>query len=295
MTIGSDDKKRHPLIAVLLTLLTTGLGQLYVGEPAKAGFFYLCLLTLSIVATATPISANIYGLLLSLFLLLIFVGYAAFSAARSASRRGNMKLKRYQKWYVYVALGAFSGFIVVPSVSRISSFKTYRIPSGSMESAIMIGDKIFTKRLYYTYNTPKRGEVATFIVAGEADRGSRVARIIGLPGETLLIKNKSVFINGAKLDDPWGIFLDERVYSPATHRPRMARLRDNLPPVEIASDSVFLMGDNRDFSHDCRFIGPVKLTHLLDKALYVYWSTRWGRIGTRLDDQSVGNGGERAP
>ncbi len=99
---------------------------------------------------------------------------------------------------------------------------------------------------------------------------------MGLPGERIQIKNKVVFINDQPLNDQWGSHLDKRLL-----RDDYAA-RDNCGPVIIPEGHVFVMGDNRDFSQDSRFWGYVEIKEIEGKALFIYWSDDWNRIGKQI-------------
>lgn len=117
-----------------------------------------------------------------------------------------------------------------------------RVPSGSMETTIMTGDRVIGSRLSYRFGSPDRGDIAIFIYPDDEARGIKtyyVKRVIGLPGDTVDIIDGKIYINGA--DTP----LDE----PYLHEPM-----DPEPPqhYEVPEDSYFMMGDNRNYSNDAR-------------------------------------------
>lgn len=117
-----------------------------------------------------------------------------------------------------------------------------RVPSGSMETTIMTGDRVIGSRLSYRFGSPDRGDIAIFIYPDDEARGIKtyyVKRVIGLPGDTVDIIDGKIYINGS--DTP----LDE----PYLHEPM-----DPEPPqhYEVPEDSYFMMGDNRNYSNDAR-------------------------------------------
>ena len=108
-------------------------------------------------------------------------------------------------------------------------------------------------------------------------------QVQSLPGERVEIRNKQVYINGERLEDPYGHFEDT---SGSMRNPR-----DNFRSFVVPEGHVFVMGDNRDYSHDSRFWGPVPIDDILGKAFILYWSgdakefrPRWGRLGMRIPD-----------
>jgi len=169
--------------------------------------------------------------------------------------------------------------------------QAFKIPSGSMIPTLLIGDHILVSKFAYGIRNPFTGEV--WIPLGEPERQDVIVfkyprnpdqdfikRVIGLPGDELSIVNKKVYINGKPVPDPHAVFLDPRVY-PATASPR-----DNLGPIRVPPGKLFVMGDNRDNSHDSRFWKFVDMKAVKGKAFILYWSwdsehfrVRWNRIG----------------
>jgi signal peptidase I len=109
-----------------------------------------------------------------------------------------------------------------------------------------------------------------------------IKRIVGLGGAKLEINNKVFHVNGKPLEEPYKVNRDTKIF-PAKVNPR-----DNFGPITIPDDSVFLLGDNRDYSHDGRSRGYVKKKDLEYRPLYIYLSKsesgkiRWGRVGLAI-------------
>jgi signal peptidase I len=103
--------------------------------------------------------------------------------------------------------------------------------------------------------------------------------VIGLEGETIEIRNKTVYLDGLPLADPWGRHSDTLAFS--GDNPLLLS-RDNLAPLKIPASTVFVLGDNRGNSYDSRFFGPVPLANLQGRLLYVYWAVDKSRIGKSL-------------
>jgi signal peptidase I len=164
---------------------------------------------------------------------------------------------------------------------RLSGMRTFKIPSSGMAPALLVGDYLIAERGPYSSGKPIRGDIAVFAYPEDTTKFF-IKRIVGLGGEKLEIKNKTVFINGKPLEEPYKINRTREIY-PAEVTPR-----DNFGPATIPEDSVFLMGDNRDHSHDSRFWGCVMVKDLEYRALYIYLSKtesgeiRWDRIGAAI-------------
>jgi signal peptidase I len=173
--------------------------------------------------------------------------------------------------------------------------QAFRIPSGSMEPTLLVGDHLLVSRLSYEMKlpftnivildlgSPKRGDVVVFTYPEDRSKDF-IKRVIGIGGDTVQIRNKVVYVNGQRTKDSHAFFQDKTVI-PGSLSPR-----DNFGPVTVPRDSYFVMGDNRDRSYDSRFWGYVKKDDLIGRALVLYFSlnghpddllhlVRWGRIG----------------
>ncbi len=172
--------------------------------------------------------------------------------------------------------------------------QAFKIPSGSMLETLQIGDHILVNKLRYgirlpilgkrivKFQDPRRGDVIVFVYPVDTSKDF-IKRVIGEPGDTVEVKHKQVYINGEKMNDPYGQFVE----GPGDN----SRLtpRDNFGPVRVPDDQVFVMGDNRDRSYDSRFWGFVPLDDVRGKAFVIYWSwdgddrwVRWERIGNLI-------------
>ncbi|MDA3793222.1 MAG: signal peptidase I [Elusimicrobia bacterium] len=181
-------------------------------------------------------------------------------------------------WAVVIALFVMS-FIV----------QAFKIPSGSMEDTLLIGDHLFVNKFIYglripfnkekrflTFKKPKRKDIVVFEYPKDPSI-DYIKRCIGLPGETVLIKDKEVYINGEKLDEPYVYHKDPNIYPDEPYISDSRRRRDNFGPVIIPDGEYFMMGDNRDFSSDSRFWGPLPWKYVKGEALLNYWPP--SRIG----------------
>jgi len=147
------------------------------------------------------------------------------------------------------------------------------VPSESMTPTILVGDHFFLDKVAFPANYPemiqKHLPVRTIhrrdIVAlwsPENPDLRLVKRVIGLPGETLEVRHRDVYINGGKLDEPYAIHSDPVEYG----------RRDDFGPITLGPDQFFMMGDNRDNSNDSRFWGPAPRQNFIGRPLFVYWS-----------------------
>ena len=169
--------------------------------------------------------------------------------------------------------------------------QAFKIPSGSMEPTLEIGDQILVNKFIYgikipftsfhlfPLKSPQRGDVIVFIYPLEPDKDF-IKRVIGVGGDTVRIVNKKLYINGVEVPDPHAVYRAD-----ITLLGDVQKL-NNFGPVIVPKGSLFVLGDNRDHSLDSRFWGFVPLKDVLGKAFTIYWSwnsqestVRWNRLG----------------
>ena len=157
--------------------------------------------------------------------------------------------------------------------------QAFKIPTGSMENSLLIGDHLLvnkfvfgpTSTLFEQVVTPtkavQRGDILVFKYPEEPERDF-IKRVIGLPGETLEVRHKQLYIDGVRLNEP---HLQDQM---PVLEPGLIALdrRDNFGPIAVPADHYFMMGDNRDNSEDSRFWGPLPHAYVKGKAMIIYWS-----------------------
>lgn len=170
--------------------------------------------------------------------------------------------------------------IIFVNFARIFVFQAFKIPTGSMEDNLLVGDHVIVNK--FIYGTAGDGPLSTLVPIREVRRGDVVVfryprdpktdfvkRVIALPGETVEIRDKKVLIDGKPLDEPYAMFDDPIIYPM-----QFAGLdsRDQLGPRAVPPGQYFVMGDNRDHSHDSRVWGFVPRALIKGRAFMVYWS-----------------------
>lgn len=186
--------------------------------------------------------------------------------------------------------GAFREWIesLAFTVIFVLVFTTYiaqatQVPTESMKPTILVGDHFFLDKIAFPANypvflrhyLPHRSIVRGDIVAFKSPTDGNipfVKRVIGMPGDTVEVRNKSVFVNGSQLDEPYKIHVDSTVYGTDPWTPEELKIRDNYGPVKVPANSYLVMGDNRDNSNDSRYWGFVTWDEIIGKPLFVYWS-----------------------
>jgi signal peptidase I len=158
--------------------------------------------------------------------------------------------------------------------------QAFKIPTGSMENNLLIGDHLLVNKFVFSpSSTPveravmperdiRRGDVVVFKYPDEPERDF-IKRVIGLPGETLELRNKKVYVDGRPLDEPYVHFLEP---ASAAQEVTSFDVRERYGPVTVPQDQYFVMGDNRDNSQDSRYWGFLPRTYIKGKALMIYWS-----------------------
>jgi signal peptidase I len=163
--------------------------------------------------------------------------------------------------------------------------QAFKIPTGSMENNLLIGDHLLVNKFVFGPSPTgmerallpvrdiRRGDVIVFKYPDEPDRDF-IKRVIGLPGETLELRNKKVLINGQAIDEPYVHFLE-----PATESQEVTSfdVRERYGPVRVPEGHYFVMGDNRDNSQDSRYWGFLPRHYIKGRALMIYWSYESGR------------------
>jgi signal peptidase I len=309
---------RRRWLAALLSLPLPGLGHLYLGFPYQA-----------MVAFAVPWIAGAVALLVlfwaprplnavAIWLIPLggIVGVVVHVWRQTRRAANPYVLKWYNRWYVYVPLIAFAMLVLSPAQQRLlrSSLQAFRIPSGSMEPALLVDDFIFVDKRAAARQHLRRGDVITFRSV-EEDSLLVIKRIVGLPGDTLQMTAGALFLNGLPAEESYcrcahGQKQEDPVLrakmqhwqlvhyvgtSPESYAPDV----EEWGPLVVARDSFMVLGDNRDASYDSRYYGFLPSDHIIGQPMMVYWSfdpesykalpllsaVRWSRVGLRVEGE----------
>lgn len=214
----------------------------------------------------------------------------ASAASATASRPPKGKLREnIEALVIAIILALFIRAFVV---------QAFKIPSGSMKDTLLIGDYILVNKFVYGVKVPftnvtavpikdpKRGEIIVFKFPQDPSKDF-IKRVVGIGGDTVEIKDKKVYVNGALQQDDFTKHSDSRIFANPKMYPQDLLRRDNLGPITIPEGKLFVMGDNRDESNDSRFWGFVDVSTVKGKAFIIYWSwdknqkigVRWNRLG----------------
>ncbi len=173
--------------------------------------------------------------------------------------------------------------VILAFFIRTFVVQAFKIPTGSMEENLLIGDHLLVNKFVFgpttsgleralmPIGTIKRQDVVVFKYPEEPERDF-IKRVIGLPGETVEVREKKVYINGTALEEPYAHFLQPAAGPTEFHEVTSLDVRERYGPVTVPANQYFVMGDNRDNSQDSRYWGFLPRDNIKGKALVIYWS-----------------------
>ncbi len=184
--------------------------------------------------------------------------------------------------------------VILALFVRTWVLQTFKIPTASMENTLLVGDHLLVNKFVFgptavpalravlPVRDIRRGDVIVFKYPDEPERDF-IKRVIGLPGDTVELRNKKVHVNGQPVDEPYVYFLD-----PAGAGQEMTSfdVRERYGPVTVPPGQYFVMGDNRDNSQDSRYWGFLPRSYVKGRALMIYWSYESG--GEVYADEGIG-------
>jgi len=298
----SHDRRWWP--AVLLTLLMSGLGHVYAGRARLGLLIYLALSACFTLIAVLGLFARSWlllsaGLAVVAVLRVVVIIHAGVSAEGAAK---PYKPQFYNRWWVYVLLLLVAWFVwpaVVKSLLRHNVVEAFKVPSSSMAPAIQAGDYFFVDKRPAARRIPTYNEVIVFQSLSEPGV-SVIKRVVGLPGDTLATRDGQLYRNGRAVKEAWITpvsptdtmpLIDEsnprgQAEAVLEHYPTLSR----WGPTIVPQGAVYVLGDNRSYSYDSRYWGPVSLDRILGRPLWIYFNlarddlgyrTRWERVGTR--------------
>ena len=208
-------------------------------------------------------------------------------------------MKSFGRW-IWDWTKSIAVALVVWFFLRTFLVEAFRIPSGSMENTLLIGDFLFVNKLLYgaevplihkrlpAIREPRRGDILVFDSVEE--EGLKVVkRLVGVPGDTLSMDNGQLFRDGKQIEEPWVIRTDPNANADPLQREQMRHWQvahlvagvkadsyhpdlNNWGPIVVPADSFFMMGDNRDGSYDGRYWGFLPRVNVRGRPLLVYYS-----------------------
>lgn len=195
-----------------------------------------------------------------------------------------LKVKKPQKTVTREYAEALIIALILALLIRTFIIQAFKIPTGSMEPTLLVGDHLLVSKFSYSMHVPnevpftsiqlfpdyhffssvpKRGDIVVFKYPKDESK-DYIKRVVGLPGETIQIIRRNVYINDKLLKEPYAHHSEP----PSSLVPG----RDNMSPLRIPEGHIFVMGDNRENSSDSRVWGTLDLSKLRGKAQWIYWS-----------------------
>ncbi len=255
--------KKRRLLATFLSAAVPGAGHLLLGKSRKG----LVLLALFVILLACfwPLRLlRFYAGFLGLFF--SWCVLALYATCSSHQVREENDPIAPSKWWLLllipvgiVILSLTGGF-----VTRLAGFRSFSIPSTSMENTLLVGDRIVADFWTYRHRHPKRRDVIIF----KRDDVFIIKRVIGAGGDVVQVEDGELILNGTRQYEPYVI-----------HTGHADDSMSNFGPVTVPAGQFFVMGDNRDVSYDSRAAdyGFVPEQAIVGSALYVFGSDREGR------------------
>jgi signal peptidase I len=173
--------------------------------------------------------------------------------------------------------------VILALFIRTFVVQAFKIPTGSMEENLLIGDHLLVNKFVFgpaassverallPMGTIGRGDIVVFKYPEEPERDF-IKRVVGLPGETVELREKKVYIDGRPLDEPYAHYMLGPGAAPDLHEITSFDVRERYGPVSVPPNQYFVMGDNRDNSQDSRYWGFLPRELVKGKALLIYWS-----------------------
>src|SRR6476620_788778 len=260
--------KKYTLIAGLFSIILPGLGQIHNRQPKKALVSCLVLAGSITALCLAGFPYHFWGLAIVLALLFSFYFWSVADAIRVSLRPGTDALtangKLQQLFFAVVLLvSAFS----IPVSAKALGLRAFYLPTNSMAPTISAGDSIMVDMNYYRTRQPARGEV---VLISHAQVPFVPKRIIAVEGDSIKSEADQVYINGNLINEPYAKFIGRQ----SLDRFNTQHVALDFAVKVVPSGQLFVMGDNRDNSFDSRDpeFGFVKVSDVLGKPLYIYWS-----------------------
>ena len=288
-------RERRAWVAVGLSLLTPGMGQMYCGKLVRGLVFILiwglsALILPWLVISFSPMPSLLFAVILLTAILALPIA-ALVDAYRLVKRtRRDYAQKEYNHILVYVliffvATGSVIGYSLH---SRDSFMEAFIVPARSMCPTIAFNDRLLGNKICYQDEDPQRGDIVVFRPI--VNRQQRyIKRVVAIAGDTVAMKNNELYINGEKLPQEKISILNEgAIYSEDNGRLKytiqLTESKDkpisDFGATKVPEHHCYVLGDNRNSSFDSRNFGCVPLVTIIARVDYLYWPAQgWSGFG----------------
>lgn len=289
---NEKNTSRKKFLAFLLSALVPGLGQLYNGQHIKSVIYSVGLLAITTGFNLLGLKPYFWAYAALIILIIVLRLAIAIEAAVIAGRLREFQLKSYNRWYIYVAIipvWYFAAYIA-ESISETTRYQSFRVMSDAGNPNMLSGDYVLSDFDFYNSGHPEYGDLVVISIPGN---GSYVYRIVGLPYDTLNIENNLVKYKNKKSTATlvstltWNESETEELIETLPNGFEYHIYRNKTPyfddkatinDIIVPADSYFVLGDNRDFSADSRYVGSVHRQHIQGKLLSLYFSSDFSKI-----------------
>ncbi len=276
-----EAKPKEPLLAVLLSFVLTGLGQMYAGRMKRGVVLLVASVLISILAIGYYLQPSTRILLAHLLLLVplvigfgLFVPIDAYFCTKGWNAQQNLQRKITTGKRILIIVGIlFLIFVFNPSqlvavaaaqYVRGNIVQPFKIPSSdAMKPTLVKGDRVLVDKAIYRRSEPQRSDIIVFKYPDDPKRPF-IKRLVGLPGETVEIRDERIVINGSVLQASAGRWAVLPYFN-------QGQYAQKGQAVTVPADSYFVLGDNSASSHDSRFWGFVPKQNLIGKAYKIFW------------------------
>jgi signal peptidase I len=265
-----------PSVAALLTVLTPGLGHLYIGQARRGiTLFVLVMIADTLLMFAMMgVLARFWMFAVCLALLLGLWLFIMIDATTRAYRMRDVPQQGYNRWPIYT--GAFVLACLVfaaPCIYAVHAKASGNLlwmnaVTASMEPTLREGEYFLADATYYRSRPPSRGEVAVYVHPKQEDL-HYIKRIVAVEGDRVAIKGGRTIVNGMAVEEP---------YVDASAPAAMA----DMPETRVPAGHVFVLGDNRSIAVDSRDTvahGPVPVKNLIGRVTDIAFSRHLPRLG----------------
>jgi signal peptidase I len=268
----NEARKQHkdPWVAIFWSSFIPGIGHFYLKKPWLG--------VLLVILTAFLLWIPIVGMLWTCFVI-----YLSYIGASSHQPRITKKIFQFIAiFFIFIFINTLTPFLIRTYVAEARY-----IPSGGMEPALQINDRLIISKLDYLFHGPYRGDITVFnptkVLEEQGFKDAFIKRVVGVPGDLIELKDGGVYVNNQRLSEPYvangaptlveacggGLSIEDKTPPP----PFLSM------PVTIPKNNFFVLGDNRSNSYDGRCWGLVPEQNIIGKATKFFWPlTRMGPV-----------------